>query len=150
MRAACEAVRLASALCASTQDALLRTDATSKSDDSPVTAADFAAQAIVSVILAATCPSIALVAEETADALRADADGARLLARVTHLVNETLRGETGASCACGGGALTANAVADAIDRGAAAPSRRGDVWILGEFSSRRSPCDSVGAVNAVP
>jgi 3'-phosphoadenosine 5'-phosphosulfate (PAPS) 3'-phosphatase len=54
-----------------------------KQDDSPVTVADFAAQAVVSFWLQRAHPSIALVAEETADCLRdGTAEGAELLRKV--------------------------------------------------------------------
>ena len=51
MRAACEAVRLASMICVETQRTLTSAEKVSKSDDSPVTVADFAAQALVTYVL---------------------------------------------------------------------------------------------------
>lgn len=123
MRAACEAVRLASRLCVATQDILRANERVQKQDDSPVTVADFAAQAVVSHWLHVHHPDIALVAEETADDLRGP-EGAELLAKVTALVNSVLVDAPGAS------ALDPDAVADAIDRGAAEPSREGRFWIL--------------------
>ena len=123
MRAACEAVRLASRLCVATQDILRANERVQKQDDSPVTVADFAAQAVVGHWLHVHHPDIALVAEETADDLRGP-EGAELLAKVTALVNSVLVDAPGAS------ALDPDAVADAIDRGAAEPSREGRFWIL--------------------
>ena len=70
MRTAVEAVQLASRLCIATQDILVGDDRTAKSDDSPVTVADFAAQALVGLWLERSHPDIKLVAEENADALR--------------------------------------------------------------------------------
>ena len=143
MRTAVEAVQLASRLCMATQDILVRDDRAAKSDDSPVTVADFAAQALVSLWLERSHPEIELVAEETADALRAP-EGASLLRRVTRLVNETLLaaiedgfienasfGSKGVSEGASIGLpLTESFVADAIDRGAGSPSGAGRFWIL--------------------
>ena len=132
MRTAVEAVQLASRLCMATQDILVRDDRAAKSDDSPVTVADFAAQALVGLWLERSHPDINLVAEETADALRAP-EGASLSSRVTRLVNETLalamedgfieKGSIGVP-------VTDAFVWDAIDRGGGSPSRDGAFWIL--------------------
>ena len=88
MRAACEAVQLASELCRETQKVLRSNERVQKQDDSPVTVADFAAQAVVSHWLLRHHPSIALVAEETAECLR---DGTEEGAELLHKV----RGEEG-------------------------------------------------------
>ena len=141
MRTAVEAVQLASRLCMATQDILVRDDRAAKSDDSPVTVADFAAQALVSLWLERSHPDIQLVAEETADALRAP-EGASLSRRVADLVNETLRAAIedgfiepddasfGAKGTSIGQPLTESFVADAIDCGAGSPSGAGRFWIL--------------------
>lgn len=137
MRAAVEAVQLASRLCMATQDILARDDRAAKRDDSPVTVADFAAQALVSLWLERTHPEIQLVAEETADALRAP-EGASLSRRVTRLVNETLRlaivdgfiDDAHVVARSVPLPLTESFVADAIDRGAGSPRREGAFWIL--------------------
>ena len=89
MRAACEAVRLASMICVETQRTLTSAEKVSKSDDSPVTVADFAAQALVTSVLEKSHPDIEMVAEESADDLRGD-ENAPLLDRVTSLVNKVL------------------------------------------------------------
>ena len=84
MRAACEAVKLASELCRETQAVLASNERVQKQDDSPVTVADFAAQAIVSYWLLRGHPSIALLAEETAECLRdGTEEGAELLDKVS-------------------------------------------------------------------
>lgn len=57
--------------------------AASKSDDSPVTVADYAAQAFITLRLAALFPDDAFIAEETSDALRASP---LLLSKVTAAV----------------------------------------------------------------
>ena len=109
MAHAARAVRLAGALCRKIQFDLQRGEKVSKSDDSPVTVADFAAQAVVSCVLAESCPAIGLVAEENASDMR-QPSGAVLRARVTEVVNETLRDVLGR-------ALSEGEVMDAIDRG---------------------------------
>ena len=131
MHAAVEAVQLASRLCMATQDTLSRDDRAAKSDDSPVTVADFAAQALVSLVLERSHPDIQLVAEETATGLRTES-GSRLLRKVTDLVNETLRdaARDGFLRADWSRTLSAERVASAIDRGAGEPSESGSYWIL--------------------
>ncbi|HEV8717438.1 MAG TPA: 3'(2'),5'-bisphosphate nucleotidase [Candidatus Binatia bacterium] len=86
-----------------------------KSDRSPVTAADFAAQALVGSLVAQTFPDDPLVAEEDAADLRRPA-GSSLLARVTNAISRFF------PC------ITPQAVCDAIDRGTAVPARR--FWTL--------------------
>ncbi|HKA56661.1 MAG TPA: 3'(2'),5'-bisphosphate nucleotidase [Candidatus Binatia bacterium] len=86
-----------------------------KSDHSPVTAADFAAQALVGSLLAETFPDDPLVAEEDAADLRRPA-GSSLLAHVTKALSQFFPG------------ITPQAVCNAIDRGTAAPAPR--FWTL--------------------
>ena len=132
MRTAVEAVQLASRLCMATQDILVGDDRTAKSDDSPVTVADFAAQALVGLWLERSHPDIKLVAEENADALRV-AEGASLSSRVTSLVNETLASAMEDGFIESGSItipVTDTFVWDAIDRGAGSPSGDGAFWIL--------------------
>jgi len=131
LRAACEAVRLASLLCVKTQDILASDERVQKTDDSPVTVADFAAQALVSHWLALAYPDVHLVAEETAAELRAPS-GAALLGKVTALVNDVLTSPSPASGPIDGplAPLTPAEVADAIDRGASEGGPRGRHWIL--------------------
>jgi HAL2 family 3'(2'),5'-bisphosphate nucleotidase len=132
MRTAVEAVQLASRLCMATQDILVGDDRAAKSDDSPVTVADFAAQALVGLWLERSHPDIKLVAEENADALRV-AEGASLSSRVTSLVNETLASAMEDGFIESGSIeipVTDTFVWDAIDRGAGSPSGDGAFWIL--------------------
>lgn len=89
--------------------------ALTKSDRSPVTVADFAAQAVVSYWLAETFPHDPLVAEENAAALRLP-EGKSTLTQVTTFVRRLLPH------------LTPEAVCEHIDRGAAAPAQR--FWTL--------------------
>ena len=127
MRRACEAVQLASKLCVATQLVLQSNEKVSKQDDSPVTIADFAAQAVVSYWLQQEFPGIALVAEESAECLRDGAEGAALLWRVTDLVNQVLADAPGGG---GSGPLSSAVVADLVDRGASQGGRTGAHWIL--------------------
>lgn len=69
-RAAIEAVVAASRLCQSVQARLVAGSTLEKGDKSPVTVADFGAQAIVSHLLGEAFPDVPLVGEEDADALR--------------------------------------------------------------------------------
>jgi len=86
-----------------------------KSDLSPVTVADFAAQAVVARMLEQAFPRDALVAEERSDSLRMP-EGAETLDLVTGFVRE-LAPEAGNAAVC-----------EWIDRGAADPADR--FWVL--------------------
>ena len=105
--AAVEAVRAASALCASAQGRLVAGDTLTKGDASPVTVADFAAQAVVCATLVDEFGAIDLVGEEDSDDLRSDA-GADLRDGVVELVRNQR-----------GGAVTADSVLDWISVGSA-------------------------------
>ena len=63
-RAAVQAVRAASELCTSAQGRLASGDTLTKGDDSPVTVADFAAQAVVCATLTEQLGAVELVGEE--------------------------------------------------------------------------------------
>lgn len=82
---AVRAVRQASALCAAAQGRLAAGDTLTKSDASPVTVADFAAQAVVCAELSQALGSVAMLGEEDADDLRAES-ASKLLDGVTDLV----------------------------------------------------------------
>ncbi|MBC8071311.1 MAG: 3'(2'),5'-bisphosphate nucleotidase [Deltaproteobacteria bacterium] len=69
--AALAAVRSAARVCRAVASGVI--DAITKSDDSPVTVADFAAQAVVVHELTAALPDIVVVGEESAAVLRGDA-----------------------------------------------------------------------------
>lgn len=83
--AALEAVRHAAALCRNVQAKLVDDDTLTKGDRSPVTIADYGAQAIISTVLRRHCPDVPIVGEEAADALRRD-ENASLRAQVTAAV----------------------------------------------------------------
>ena len=100
--AALSAVRAASTLCAAAQGRLAAGDTLTKGDDSPVTVADFAAQAVVCATLSDALGPIDMVGEEDSSDLRS-ADRATLLDGVTDLVGR----ERGAErCCAAGGAGT--------------------------------------------
>ena len=125
LEAAAAAVRLASRLCASAQLAIVTgagADTASKADASPVTIADYAAQALISHALFEAYPDIALLGEEDATALRAPG-GAASLSRVTALVASAMR-------AAGRQPLSEAQVVAAIDRGTAKGGREGRHWVL--------------------
>jgi 3'(2'), 5'-bisphosphate nucleotidase len=115
---ALEAVIKASLLCAEVQSAHLSGGVINKEDRSPVTVADFGAQAVVSDLLAAAFPEIPLVSEEDASPLR-DPQNKKLKDGVMgyvrrfspHLADEA-------------------AVFKAIDRGKAQGGARGHFWTL--------------------
>ena len=86
-----------------------------KGDKSPVTVADFSAQAIIGRILSQAFPDIPLVAEETSTALR-EADGAKILTQVTNYVGKVMPDATKES------------VCEWIDYGGAEPGRQ--FWVL--------------------
>ena len=67
---AIEAVIAASRVCQEVQARLVAGTTLEKGDKSPVTVADFAAQAIVSHMLGEAFPAVPLVGEEDAEALR--------------------------------------------------------------------------------
>jgi 3'(2'), 5'-bisphosphate nucleotidase len=83
--AAVAAVRAASALCAGAQGRLVAGDTLTKGDASPVTVADFAAQAVVCAGLTDVLGDIVVVGEEDAADLR-EPDNAGLLDGVIDLV----------------------------------------------------------------
>jgi 3'(2'), 5'-bisphosphate nucleotidase len=102
------AVREASGVIRQVQQALAG-ESLSKGDRSPVTVADFAAQAVVARRLQATFPHASLVGEEDSQALQAET-GARTLAQVVEFTRKVIPDATSGQV-CGW-----------IDRGAAAAS----------------------------
>ncbi|RMH26688.1 MAG: 3'(2'),5'-bisphosphate nucleotidase [Planctomycetota bacterium] len=82
-RLAARAVAQACAVCRRVQADIERVRAVTKDDRSPVTVADFASQAVIAHRLAQADPDLALVGEETSEALRGSAS---LLAEVLSAV----------------------------------------------------------------
>jgi 3'(2'), 5'-bisphosphate nucleotidase len=96
LAAAISAVRSASELTAHAQGRLLSGDTLAKSDDSPVTVADFGAQAIVCATLTESLGALDLVGEEDSDDLRTP-ERATLLQGVVDLVARQRHDPVGAS-----------------------------------------------------
>jgi len=109
---ALEAVTSASRVCQAVQRRLVDGAALQKGDKSPVTVADFAAQAVVSHHLGEAFPSVPLVGEEDAAALREPANEA-MRAGVLAAVGDVIEG------------LTEEQVLAAIDRGTYGGGREG-------------------------
>ena len=120
--AAVAAVRAASALCAGAQGLLSSGDTLTKGDDSPVTVADFAAQAVVCARLTDALGDIAMIGEEDAADLR-EPINADLLAGVVDLVGAHHGGLSAGGVSAGG--VSAQTVLDWISVGSAASSGRG-------------------------
>lgn len=114
VRFAVDAVRRASELVRQVQREMV-TAALVKQDRSPVTVADFAAQAVIGYLLQQTFPDDLLVGEEDAAALR-EPQGRRPLDRVTEFVGRIAPG------------ASPEAVCRWIDRGGARPAGR--FWTL--------------------
>ncbi len=85
LAAAVVAVRSAADVCRGAQGRLLAGHTLTKGDESPVTIADFAAQAVVCAELTSTLGSIEMIGEEDSDDLRSP-EAAGLLGAVTGLV----------------------------------------------------------------
>lgn len=90
--AALRAVRSASDLCRGAQGRLAAGDTLTKGDESPVTVADFAAQAVVCAELAEALGHVEMIGEEDSDDLR-DHSRAGLLDGVTDLVRRVRTGD---------------------------------------------------------
>lgn len=134
MRAAVEAVQLASRLCQAVQVQLQGGEQADKADDSPVTVADYGAQALVAWSLRRAFPGapLSLVAEEDAGELRATG-GAPMLERITQLVNEAI----GAAGVALDAPLSPAQVADLVDAGGSAGGRTGRHWVLDPIDGTR-------------
>ena len=115
LQAAIDAVQKASRLCRSVQRRLVEGVTLEKGDKSPVTVADFGAQAIVSHLLALEFPHDPLVGEEDAAALRENAD---MRSKVVEGVHSVLPD------------LNETEVLNAIDRGMYEGGGSGRHWTL--------------------
>ena len=114
---AVDAVVAASRVCQEVQARLVAGATLEKGDKSPVTVADFAAQAIVSHMLGVAFPGVPLVGEEDAEALREGKHAGlkdRVVASVQAVIPE----------------LSEAQVLDAIDRGTHEGGRDGRHWTL--------------------
>jgi 3'(2'), 5'-bisphosphate nucleotidase len=114
---ALDAVRQASKLCAQVQRILVTEETLEKKDKSPVTIADYGAQAVISYKLDMSFPEVPLVGEEDAAILREDS-GAAMREKVGAFVNQMLPD------------AAENDWLDAIDRGASRGGATGRFWTL--------------------
>jgi 3'(2'), 5'-bisphosphate nucleotidase len=114
---AIEAVILACRLCRGVRETLVSDETLAKKDKSPVTVADYGAQALVSAVLAGAFPHDPLVGEEDATDLRA-AENAELREKVVTAVTQVSAG------------LSAEQILAAIDRGNYAGGGTGRHWTL--------------------
>jgi len=130
------AVRLASRLCVDVQRGLTQSERQDKSDDSPVTVADYGAQAVVAWALRARAGGAALsmVAEEDSSGLQGDA-GAALRARVTALVNDVLAQHAGDRAPRA--PLTEAEVLALVDLGGSPGGAEGAHWVLDPIDGTR-------------
>jgi 3'(2'), 5'-bisphosphate nucleotidase / inositol polyphosphate 1-phosphatase len=133
LEAACDAVRLASILCRTVQAQLTSSEKVEKSDDSPVTVADFGAQALVAWSLQRSLPDLpySMVGEEDAAELRTP-EGEPMLHRITELVNNTLF-EAGLSDT----RLSPTDIVDLIDAGYSEGGPVGRHWVLDPIDGTR-------------
>jgi len=111
---AINAVRQAACLAADIQGEMV-SEALTKDDRSPVTVADFAAQAVVGYLLEESFPGVLLVGEEAAAVLRAPAEK-DTLNKITGFLNRVIPG------------VTPEMVCDFIDRGVDEPGE--NYWTL--------------------
>jgi HAL2 family 3'(2'),5'-bisphosphate nucleotidase len=107
------AVQKAEIVCRLVQETFITS--VSKDDRSPVTVADFAAQAIVSIILKKHTPEIPLVGEEDATLLRNDSTLRAKVCRMVHYVFPDIEEES---------------ILTAIDRGTFGGGSKGAFWVL--------------------
>jgi len=117
LRVATRAVERASRLCQEVRARLVSSETIAKKDRSPVTVADFGAQAAIILELARHFPGDAIVAEEQADELR-EGSGRTICEKVVEHVRSL---EPGCSI---------SEVLEAIDRGNAPGGARGRFWTL--------------------
>lgn len=114
---------------------LVNDETVTKKDKSPVTVADYAAQALISTILAKYFPDIPLIGEEDANDLRTD-DQQGVKDKIIELANGALANSTGTNDdqkiwdALGRDARSSDQWLEAIDRGNAQYSSKGRVWAL--------------------
>src|SRR4051794_31834705 len=98
LEVAIESVRQAAAVCRAVRQSFRPELATSKADQSPVTVADYASQALISLALAEAFPTDPIVGEESSAGLRGDA-GSPLAASVLEAVR-TVRADVGLDEIC--------------------------------------------------
>ena len=111
---AISAVLKAIPLCQQVETDMIKSDAVEKEDGTPVTVADFGAQALICQAIGEAFPQDAIVAEEDSQKLR---ENPQLMVRVTEYVNRFTEGS-----------LSTQTVRDLIDRGGGEAGKR--FWTL--------------------
>ncbi|CAI5979608.1 unnamed protein product [Closterium sp. NIES-64] len=139
LAAAESAVRLACALCETVQRGLKAEESASKSDESPVTIADYGSQVLVAWALQqhGLPGAFSMVAEEDSTQLTAP-EGGGMLQRITALVNATIAASStkwGAGAAAA--ALSEAEVVALIDAGGAEGGSSGRHWVLDPIDGTR-------------
>ncbi|KFK28089.1 hypothetical protein AALP_AA8G470900 [Arabis alpina] len=134
LTAAKKAVSLAARLSNEVRKSLLVTDVWNKTDESPVTVADYGSQAVVSLVLERELKNepVSLVAEEDSGELRKVA-AESVLARITELVKDTLDSDESYADS----PLSSDDVLNAIDRGKSEGGPKGRHWILDPIGGTR-------------
>lgn len=117
LKVAVEAVRKASGLCVRVQSSLVSEETVKKKDDSPVTVADFGAQAVICRELMKSFPDIPIVAEEDSSELKSEG-GKALTARILEFAAEVFPG------------IDEESLAAAIDAGDHGGGAGGTFWTL--------------------
>lgn len=117
LKVAVEAVRKACGLCGRVQSSLVSEETVRKKDDSPVTVADFGAQAVICRELMKSFPDIPIVAEEDSSELRSEG-GKALTARVLEFAAEVFPG------------MDEEGLVSAIDAGDYGGGAGGTFWTL--------------------
>jgi len=133
LKTAIEAVRTACGLCRSVRESLVSEETVAKGDRSPVTVADFGAQAVIIAYLRQAFGDVAIVAEEDAALLRSDA-AAELRGRVAAYVRGAPAASAGGESAGDNvpdfGAMSEGDVLELIDGGGYAGGEHGRFWTL--------------------
>eukprot|EP00200_Dunaliella_tertiolecta_P000683 CAMPEP_0202359124 /NCGR_PEP_ID=MMETSP1126-20121109/12530_1 /ASSEMBLY_ACC=CAM_ASM_000457 /TAXON_ID=3047 /ORGANISM="Dunaliella tertiolecta, Strain CCMP1320" /LENGTH=431 /DNA_ID=CAMNT_0048952449 /DNA_START=103 /DNA_END=1399 /DNA_ORIENTATION=- len=135
LAAAADAVRLASRVCETVQRDLAESEKVDKQDDSPVTVADYAAQAVVAWSLsrsqAATQGTrLCMVAEEDSSSFK-EPGSKPMLDRITSLINDVVTKEDSSV------KLSPEDVLSLIDLGASEGGPRGRHWVLDPIDGTR-------------
>ncbi|AED91370.1 unnamed protein product [Arabidopsis thaliana] len=134
LAAAKKAVSLAARLSQEVQKSLLQSDVRSKSDKSPVTAADYGSQAVISHVLERELhpEPLYLVAEENAEDLHKNG-AEEFLESITKLVNNALASDDSYA----NSSLSMDDVRKAIDHGRSQGGSSGRHWILDPVDGTR-------------
>ncbi|KAI9291547.1 3',5'-bisphosphate nucleotidase [Neoconidiobolus thromboides FSU 785] len=117
-RIAIDAVIRASKICRQVYSQLVNEDTVIKKDRSPVTVADYSAQAVVNTLLTEYFPNDPIVGEEDSKDLKSSS-GAELLKKVTELANTVLDKK-----------ITSEQTITSIDRGNFIGGSKGRFWTL--------------------